>query len=335
MSLAATTAASASSDPSGIGLPANLPRIVVNATYYARALKSSDWVKTPNGLFDKSCVLHIPNGGSLDEATNTVYTKSGVARHSAGCHYPTLLPPGSGSPLAAVHPNSNSSCLPGNPVSSWLIYANYCSPIYETKLSTTYSVPNYPRTRDAEYPSYVFSSLESADYKSILQPVVGYGTTTGNNGGLAGGDELWMAPVYVYYSQVAGYNLTAMGTLYKVSYLDTITSTVQSSGCGLNGVNCTWTITMKDTPASGATTFSSSKAFGSSPAYTNAQGGVLESEAPHCPYLFANGHAVFRNINVQNGDGSTDIDWYVKNEGQCSMTYDQGATSLDFLWSDS
>jgi hypothetical protein len=317
---AARRAVRSPAGPSGIGLPEGGPEILANSLYYDRALKSSDWGRTPDGLVYKSCVYQIPMGAKLDAERNEIIEPSGAKRTTPKCPYPRLLPPG-----AARQPHARAAIRPDAVVDplnqQWLISAwSSSGSSWFTSLSVDYAVPTAPSVAGAT--DYLFSSFTEGDGATILQPVVGYGPTEGPNGNIFGGNYLWMASYYVWSGGVA------LGPLRKVNALDTITGTMNGTSCGSGGGNCTWTIVTKD-----ANTGQSSEAIvGSSPAFVDLQGGVLESTGGGCDKLFANEHGVFRNISASTPNGKVTPSWTVFTAGQCSMTETGTATSLDILW---
>ena len=61
---------------------------------YSRAVRSGNWIFTPEGLAYKTCVNHVPLGGKVAR-NGDIITRSGVVRRVVRCTTPTLTYPGS------------------------------------------------------------------------------------------------------------------------------------------------------------------------------------------------------------------------------------------------
>ncbi len=307
-------------NPSGIGIQIGGPKVVSNVSLYDKARKSRDWTSTPDGMEYISCVHQIPPGAKLDSINNTITLASGSVQKIKDCQYPRLVKPNAASPSASLPtspgavPNTNWPAAVWDNPGTWISY-----------LSTTYAVPFAPTENG--FTDYIFSSLENGSKNTILQPVVGYGATTASGTppkSSIGGNYLWMAPYYVWGNNVA------VGSLYRVSALDTISGLITSGGCNSTGGGCTWTVSIEDENTGQL----SEVTVGSDPSFLYAQGGVLESSASNCSQLFANGHGVFRHIALQDGSGNEIIpNWFIGNEeNECNMHITYSSTSVDILY---
>lgn len=313
-------ASASAAGPSGIGIKPGGPKVRYDATLYAKAKKSSYWVRTPDGLEYKSCFHQVPPGAKLIPAEDKIVFSDGAVQTFASCPYPRLL---------AHRQAAARAHAPATPATNgWMQASWWNAPTALGYLSVNYAVPTAPSVSGAT--DYIFSSFEDSAGDSILQPVIGYGYTSYSNStagsGTIGGNFLWEASYYVWG------NNAAAGYLYKVSPLDTITGTMSASGCGSGGGACTWTIHTKDMNSG----YDSTLVVGSSPKYDTAQGGVLESYgASGCNMLFANGHAVFRNIVIKDEHGNQltpSFAHYVWDQ-ECSMYMNITSTAADIIWS--
>lgn len=315
----------ASAGPSGIGMariaPGD-PKTRSDAGLYAKAMKSSDWTRTPDGLLYKSCFHQVPPDATLIPDKNEIVFNDGTVQTFASCPYPRLLNPHQ----AASNAPAPAPAAPGT--NGWMQASWWNAPTGLGYLSTGYAVPTAPTVSGAT--DYIFSSFEPSNGSAIIQPVVGYGYTSYNNStygsGTIGGNFLWESSYYVWG------NNAAAGYLYKVTALDTINGTMSASGCGSGEGGCTWTIHTKDVNSG----YDSTLTVESDPKYDTVQGGVLESYGANgCNMLFANGHAVFRNIVVKNESGGQLTPSFVHEvwDQECSMHMNITSTAADIIWS--
>lgn len=164
---------------------------------------------------------------------------------------------------------------------------------------------------------------------SIIQPVIGYGSTAASgkpSTGATGGNFKWMASYHVW-----GANNVAAGFLYRETPGDTIAGTMTARSCNSSGGGCTWAVTTTDTNNGNVSSIS----VVSSPSYVSAQGGVLESDgASGCNMLFASHHGVFRNIAIDTHSAApaTPSFPHMVFDQECSMSMNISATSADILW---
>lgn len=319
-------------DPSGIGIRAGGPQVESNALFYDKARKSRDWTSTPDGLEYASCVHQIPPGARLDSINDTITLASGAVQTIKDCQYPRLVNPDAAASSAPPHLAASPSATPhssspgSTPGTNWL-GAVWDNPgTWISYLSVSYAVPFAPTENGVT--DYLFSSLENGSENTILQPVVGYGSTNASGKppkSTIGGNYLWMAPYYVWGNNVA------VGSLYRVSALDTISGLVTSGNCNGSGGGCTWTVSIEDENTGQL----SEVTVGSDPSFLYAQGGVLEAGTSNCSQLFANGHGVFRHIALENGSGNAiNPSWFIGNQvNECSLHMQYTSTSVDILYS--
>ncbi|MBO0803005.1 MAG: hypothetical protein J2P25_08020 [Nocardiopsaceae bacterium] len=326
-----------SGDPSGIGIRRGGPKVRMDPVLFAKALKSPDWVTTPDGLEYRTCVHHVPRGGKLDPVHDTIIEPNGTARSFAPCPYPRLIAHRQ-SRVGAEFPGSRvpGSRAPGSraprpvtaplPTKGWLEGSWWTEPAgdWADGLTAQYTVPTAPAVKPGDDGvDYLFSSLEDSRTASIIQPVIGYGPSAG----VHAGDFLWEASYYVW-----GSNNAATGRLRKISPGDTIDGIMIARGCDNSGASCTWRI-ITDDASNGRE--SSLTVQGPAQPETNAQGGVFESYgAASCDQLFGNGQASFRDIAVDNGNsGQATPEFQPQTwERECGMTTQVTPTSTDITW---
>lgn len=309
--------------PSGIGIRAGGPKVSSNAALYARALKSRSWLRTPDGLEFHACVHQIPRGATLDTIHSKIILASGAVRSFASCRYPRLIRPGQARSQARAQARPAVAPTTGG----WLQASWWNAPTWLTSLSVRYALPTAPTVSGAT--DYLFSSFEDAAGDSIIQPVIGYGSTAASgkpSTGAIGGNLMWMDSYYVW-----GANNVAAGFLYRETPGDTIAGTMTASSCNSSGGGCTWAIRTTDTNNGNASSIS----VVSSPSYVSAQGGVLESYgASGCNMLFANHHGVFRSIAIDTHGAApaTPAFQHEVFDQECGMSMNISATSADILW---
>lgn len=317
----AEQAVSSSGDPSGIGMPQGGPNVLVNSTYYDRALTSTDWGNTPDGLVYKSCIYQIPSGAKVDSTHNEIIEASGATLPAPPCPYSRLVKPET---VTATTQSGVAAPAAVNPANTeWLAWARLETSSALQTMTTTYAVP-YPPTQPGGT-DYIFSSFQDHPLNSILQPVVGFGPTAGNKGSGIGGNYTWIAPYYVTGSNVY------VGQLRQVSTNDTIDGTLQANGCGSGGGDCNWNIIVSDVTMGHLV--SSTLYVNSSPAYDVFDGAVLETTGGGCNKVFSNHHAVYRNISGTTTAGTVGLGWTFFTAGQCNMYWSGSGANLDILWS--
>jgi hypothetical protein len=292
------------------------PGVSSSPAAYARALKSKDWVATPDGLMNKSCVQRLPAGAVLDR--DEVILASGARQRIGTCSFPRLVRP---------QPVNSASVLSsgGQPpvTNGWWAQSNWNSPNWLSLLYVKYAVPTAPAVNGAL--TYLFSSFISSDDTAILQPVLTYGA----NGTPGGGNYWYLTSWYLWASN----SRMKYGPDIRVSPGDTIVGQLTATNCSSNGYGCTWAISAEDLNTGGA----SSLTVVSDSAFTSAQGGVLESYyATSCNMMPANGHGVFRNITLGAGLGyrtlTPSFTVSYPSPKQCSISETASSTGADILW---
>lgn len=313
--------ASSSGDPSGIGMPQGGPDVLVDSTYYDRALNSSDWGGTPDGLVYKSCIYQVPSGAVIDSTRNEIVEASGTTLPTPPCPYSRLVRPATVTGTTQSGVTAPAAVNPSD--TAWLARAVLTTSSALKTMATTYAVP-YPPTQPGAT-DYIFSSFQNSAGNSIIQPVVGFGPTAGYNGSTIGGNYLWIAPYYVNGSNVY------VGVLNQVYSNDTIHGTLSASNCGSGGGGCDWDIRVDDITTGHLQ--NAALDVNSSPAYIAFDGAVLETNANGCNELFSNHHAVFRGISGATAAGAVSLSWTFITLGQCSMYFSGSGANLDILWS--
>lgn len=306
---------------SGIGLATGLTAkgvdVVRNATYYARASKSSLWGQTLDGLMYKSCIYGVPNGSYVDSVHGRIIEPDGKVVQTPRCPYPRLVPPGTateyvGTRSAAAGPDAALAYHPNT--TTWMDGFEADSLPHLGSLTTDLAAP-YPPNNTGSFFEYQWTALASLG-NSLLQPAVGWGKLSVSNyrPPLAGDVEM-----VAYY--ING-TITTAGTFYSVRPLDTIFTSILGYNCGSGGGACTWAMTITDEN----THQSSTLTVGSSPAYSSVigeyEGDVGSVGGTNCQSLFANHHLVWRNLTVTSEAGDTLDPLYYQNG-----VYDEGAGS--------
>lgn len=280
---------------------------------YAAAMKSPDWIKAPDGLVNKSCVIQVPSGTAISDTQITLPSRRVIA-YPKPCGYPTLV----ARKAAANGSPSPGTILPAT--SGWLRHTQWDSPSWLTGISSIDKVPSWPSVRGSQV-NYFFSSLQAS--QSIMQPVIGWGYN--NNPG--SGDFYYLNDWYLW-----GSNHVVSATV-QVSAGDSIASVV---GAGLNtcrgdGSHCNWSLLAADYNNSQYTYLT----ITSYAAWYEADGGVFESYGANgCAMLPADGSAWFQSISVDgNSYSPVTPDFFdVADNQQCSMHTDYDSTYTAFFW---
>lgn len=301
-------------------MPRGGPDVLVNSTYYNRAVKSREWGNTPDGLVYKSCIYQIPSGAKVDSTRNKIIEASGAALPAPPCPYSRLMKPSTATVEATKRPGAATPAAVTPFNTEWLIWASYFTSSPLDYMFTGYAVPYPPTVPGAT--DYLFSSFRDSGGTSILQPVLGFGPTAGEGNHTIGGNFLWIASYYLWGSNVA------VGDLIQVKSKQTIHGVLSGANCGSGGGECTWTILTQDI----SNNTKSQLVVGSSPAYTVWDGAVLETTGGGCNKLFSDGHGVFRGLLGITKDGVLTPSWNVFNEDQCSSYMTGDSANLDILW---
>ncbi|WP_194897679.1 hypothetical protein [Catenulispora pinisilvae] len=281
---------------------------------YAAALRSPDWVKTPDGLMYKTCVHTLPAGASMHGDSEVLASGVKLAPFKP-CPHPRLVTPAQAAAQSAAA--KRAVAKPAFSTNGWLQASWWNAPNYLTGITSTYTVPSPPTTDGAT--NFFFSSLEPSAGDSIVQPVLTWGN---------GESDYYLTSWYVTGSNSeTGQNVaTAPG--------DTVTASVRASGCASDGTGCTWDIITQDNQSGQQSTLSVT----TDESYTSAQGGTFESYGANgCDYFPSNGGINFSDIAVydnNNAQTSPSFSDFVADQ-ECNMSLNIDATSTTFNWSTS
>ncbi len=296
---------------SGIGLATGLTArgidVVQNATYYARASKSSLWGQTLDGLMYKSCIYGVPSGSYVDSIDGRIIEPDGKVVQTPQCPYPRLIAPGTAAATpaaAAAAPAATAATYHPN-LATWLDGFEADSLPHMSGLVTDLAAP-YPPNDQGSFFEYQWTALASLG-NSLLQPALGWGKLSVSN---------WRAPLAGDVEMAAYYingTSAVAGTFYSVNPLDTVFTSIEGYNCGSGGGGCTWTMTITDENTGQSSTLT----VGSSPTYTSVIGeyesNVGSVGGTSCQSLFANHHLVWRNLSVTSEAGDTVTPLYYEN----------------------
>jgi hypothetical protein len=262
---------------------------------------TSDLVALPSGLYHRSCVHPIPNGGSVNSA-GVITTSSGEVVPHAVCVKPGPVPRGS--------PEIASSPWPRGPM-SWTTptinsyveqgYAFSGTGHVFRSMGAGWTAPPKPISYSSNI-VFLFPSLQNnygQSNQSIAQPVL----QLGNNGYYSPGNN-WIGTLYI--CQGPNDPCYRGESSIAVSPGDHLTGHVSASNC--SGGKCDWTIAMTNvtTNTSITGTLIAGNPFGgqTNDTYTFMHAGALEAyNIVTCDYLPA-GPIAFSNFSVQNESGS-------------------------------
>lgn len=280
---------------SGIGLPHGLNAagsgVLANARYYDRALKSKLWDPTPDGLVFHSCSYSVPNGSTVDSIRGRITRPNGTVLAVSRCAYPRLVRP---NPASAARVRATASAGPISSTSGWLYdFSDVQEPPHPlSEVSGLSAAPSSPAQPSSSVSNFAFTAFQSTG-SAIMQPILGWGYIATVKNGVsspnASGPHPWMAAYYAW-----GGNSVA-ATVTSVSPGDTISFSMQASGCDSSGGNCSWFIFMLDENDNAESFFT----VVSAPTYYNYSGGVYESyHATNCNQLAGNHHLVWRDLSA-------------------------------------
>jgi hypothetical protein len=305
------------------GKPAK-PWIVQDRKAYAAAVKSKNWVYTPEGLAYKTCVYHIPTGAILD---NGAIIKRNGARTQMACAHPTLAYPPTNSPRTATMPgvgtpDVGTPAAAGCPATNTNWWAESCAiaPTWLDYLWERFSVPDNPTTSGARI--FFYPSFQDAAQDTILQPVLTWGANTDT--GVSNPNIWYITNWYVWGGSYAISNNVHVGPG------DTIDGAIVATSCNANGANCTWTVESSVEGGSSTTPLT----VVSGVPFTNVEGGVMEVQnATTCAQMPPNGHEAYRSLSVDTHSGSyaPAFQDYTPNK-QCSVSVTSSSSGADILW---
>jgi len=259
---------------------------------------TSDLVALPTGLYHRSCVYTVPDGGRVDE-NGVITTPSGqVVPH------PTCTRPGPVSPRApevARSPWARGALSWGsNPpptINSYVEYsgATIASGHVYRYLSVDWTVPPKPISYSSNV-VYLFPSFENST--TIAQPVL----QLGNNGFYSPGNN-WIGAIY--WCRGPNDPCYHGSSSLSVSPGDHLRGSVIATNC--SGGKCDWTITISDLTTSlqisGTLNANVPHEGQTNDTYNFMHAGAMEAyNISTCDYLPA-GPITFSNISVQNESG--------------------------------
>jgi hypothetical protein len=298
------------------GAGSGSPWIVYDPAAYNRAVKSGDWVYTPDGLAYKTCVFSAPDNSTI--TNNEIISPSGARQQVKPCAHPTLAYPGAGKPAqpSAAAPASGP-CSVGSQPSFWAA-ACWESPRALIGLDESYVVPTKPAKSGALI--FFWGGLEGSS-SSIVQNVL----TWGSNPGVVSNPKIWYStPWYGYRGSYVH------GKSIGVSAGDTIATSLGAYKCSSKGI-CSWLLVIEDLKNHRTTTYS----IASHVSFPDLLGAVMEVPRAHgCVETPASGHAAFRNMQVQEINGKVPAPKFGISypNRKCGVTAKASATGADIRW---
>jgi hypothetical protein len=307
--------------PAGVKL---WPWRVSDSAAYTRAVRSGNWVHTPEGLAYKTCVHHVPRGGRVIGDGKFIVSRSGARTRVTPCTRPTLAYPDSVQsrsaqpPVASARANTAvASCQAG--AASYWAYTCAVDGASLTTLSERYSIPADPHNTGALI--FFWPGFQTSDQTSIVQPVLTWGADAPYNG--VKSDNIWY--ITSWYGDDGTYYT---GPSAHVQPNTTVTGTIKRLLCNTPNNGCTWDITTADGSASvGLQWFSG-------PGMNVIDGGVMEVPfASGCIEVPGTGHEAFRNlaVNDTNGGYSPSFQRYTTS-GHCSVNATFSGLNTDITW---
>jgi hypothetical protein len=286
--------------------------IVYDLKAYAAAVKSKDWVYTPNGLAYKTCVYHAPAGATIDNGV--IINRNGTRVRMKLCTHPTLA-----YPKTSTTRQATPSVI--TPASAWWADSWWNAPTWLNYLWERYSVPSNPSQSGALI--FFFPSFEDSGGTTILQPVL----TWGANPPIVTNPNIW----YITSWYVWNYNKNYVtSNSVHVAPGNTIVGSIIATSCNPNGT-CTWSVQAGVEGGSSVNPLTVTSGV----SFTSVQGGVMEvPRATGCVQTPASGHEAFRNLSVSTHDGivSPSFTNQIPNS-QCSVHVQSSSTATDILWS--
>jgi hypothetical protein len=294
---------------------------------YRQAVRSGDWVYTPDGLSYKTCVYHAPNHAVL--YNSKIIAPSGTIQRITPCQHPTLLYPGSaerGTPGRGTSEPAigkvgveNTPCGFASGGVYWAASCNGSSPQWATSFDQEYAVPSDPAKDGALI--FLWGGMEDAVGDTLLQDVL----TWGANGNIVTNPNIW----YVTNWYLWPGNNSVISPSIHVAPVDTIVADLTASNCSSAGA-CTWLLQSTDENNGKV----ASLTVDSAATFDLLLGSVMEvPRASGCVETPTNGHAAFRRLTVTGNDGTMTPDFGTSTpDPQCSVSITQSATGADILW---
>jgi hypothetical protein len=139
----------------------------------------ADYVITPFGYFDASCVMHLAKGDVLRQDKETIEHANGTNDNMPVCAYAHYTADGekvAGDERAVEPPKIKHS---------WIEYGGVTTTSAYKAISSEWNVPPAPSKNDGQT-VYLFNGLEDySDVVTILQPVLGWNSDYGSAWGIA------------------------------------------------------------------------------------------------------------------------------------------------------
>lgn len=256
----------------------------------------ADYVITPFGWFQPSCVRGVASGDTVFADGRVQHADGTVDPQAPVCGYPSYTARG-------------EIITPTSPASGWIETAHTATPPPSgtsfRKLTATWTVPPPPTTTSQNQTLYFFPGLQQAGYSLIIQPVLAW-----NQGLVQWPDDPGLPGVWSIGSWACCTDGHPWHSTFKaVQSGDMINGTIVSN-CSLGTFTCpNWSITTTD-QLSGATTTLNTSNWGRT--FDWAFEGALEvrMDAPpvsHCTDYPANGALTFASVKLYNYDETNQI----------------------------
>jgi hypothetical protein len=301
--------------------------LVSDPAAFDRAVKSKNWVYTPDGLVYKTCVSYAPNYSVVKNGE--IIEPSGAVHLTKPCAYPMLAYPG-GQDRAQAQTARASEYRPAQNVPAsgpcyfgkggdWWAASCWGSPNWLEYDTENYAVPSDPAKDGALI--FLFGGLEDSSGDTILQGVL----TWGANGSIVTNPNIWYITPWYCYPKTCVH-----GSSIHVAPVDTINSWLSAISCKSDG-ECTWDIGVIDENNGAESIYT----VGSGVPFIAVLGGVMEvPRASGCVETPTNGHAAFRSLAVENNDGQFPTPSFGLStpDPQCSVSIRATSDSADILW---
>jgi hypothetical protein len=303
-------------------------RIVHDRAAYERALKSGNWVQTPEGLAYKTCVHSAPENAVVTKTE--IISPSGAKQQIKPCTHPILANPATATAAAAgteaqTTAVTSGPCTGGSAAAKahWWAVSCYAWSNWLRYFQETYAVPANPQQAGALI--HLWGGLEDVPGSSILQDVLSWGAYPGITN-----TNIWY--VTPWYGDPAG---LTHGPAIHVQPGNTIDGSLDATSCDSGG-HCTWVETIVDASTGQQTSYT----IGSGVAFNVILGAVMEvPSGSGCIETPANGHGVFRDLSLMDSTGSSFVisasQWGVSYpDRQCSVVLNPtSGGGADILWS--
>lgn len=309
--------------------PPGSKRWVINDPIaYAQAIKTGKWLRTPYGLSYGTCVYRAPNNAVVD--TNKIVSPSGSVQRITPCTHPFLINGKSGisatgasanRPTAGTIKPGSGPCFLGSGGVYWADSCFGTDPNWVGYMQQEYAVPSNPAKDGALI--FLWGGLEDANGDTLLQDVL----TWGANGNIVTNPNIW----YVTNWYLWPGNNSVISPSMHVHPVDTIVAILNASNCDGAGDNCDWQLQSIDENTNATVTLNVTATV----AFDLLFGAVMEvPRASGCVETPANGHGVFRQLEVIDGNGDALTPDFGTNtpDPQCSISINATSTSADILW---